>query len=277
VSEPQFKRNPLNWSEANREEKPNTPERKGETMKSIDMLVDAGLKTEKLRVATQVRRTHLGLRGREDKLTDELLDRVGDLEKWIDDTIAELIQAHPAYPWFSRVRGVGRENIAKVIGQIDIEKADTISALWKFCGYSVDNGYAPKRIKGDTLHYNSNLRSMCWRLGSSLLRAKGRFYEYYLVEKDKYVQRYQGQGMSIVPATSLPKVNGKKQETDTIISEGHVHNRALRKMIKLFLACLWLIWRQVEGLPVTKPYVIDKLGHDGFIDPWKMVDKEEEF
>jgi len=26
-------------------------------------------------------------------------------------------------------------------------------------------------------------------------------------------------------------------------------------------------------LPVTKPYAIDKLGHDSFIDPWSMTDR----
>lgn len=108
------------------------------------------------------------------------------------------------------------------------------------------------------------------------MKARGKFYEYYLVEKDKYVQKYQSQGMSVVPATSLPKVDGKKQETDSVISEGHVHYQALRKMIKLFLACFWLVWRQVEGLPVSKPYAIDKLGHDGFINPWDLLDREAE-
>ncbi len=77
-----------------------------------------------------------------------------------------------------------------------------------------------------------------------------------------------------MPATKLPKdKNGKRYEPEGIISAGHVHNQALRKMIKLFLACLWLKWREAEGLPVTKPYAIDKLGHNSYIDPWEMVDR----
>ena len=44
-------------------------------------------------------------------------------------------------------------------------------------------------------------------------------------------------------------------------------------MIKLFLACLWLEWRKGLGLPETKPYVIDKLGHESFISPETMCDK----
>ncbi|MBA7647957.1 hypothetical protein ES703_55736 [subsurface metagenome] len=141
-------------------------------------------------------------------------------------------------------------------------------------GFSVEDGVAPKRSKGGgKLSYNSQLRSMCWRLGSSLLRAKGKFYNYYLKEKDKYQQKYENQGIKIVSATSLPKSEGKRYEPSNMISEGHVHNQAMRKMIKLFLAGLWVIWREAEGLPITKPYAIDKLGHNSYIDPWEMTDR----
>lgn len=239
----------------------------------LNTLVDAVLVIEKLRVASQVRQTHLSLQGRKDIETDELLKRINDLEKYVDGRVAVFIKGHPAYHWFSKVKGVGKENIGKVVGLVDIEKANTISALWKFSGFSVENGHSPKRSKGEKLCYNSQLRSMCWRLGSSLLRAKGKFYDYYLKEKEKYIQRYENQGVKIVPANALPKKNGKRYEPENVIADGHVHNQALRKMIKLFLACLWLTWREAEGLPVTAPYSIDILKHDSFIEPWKMIDK----
>ena len=242
---------------------------------SLTTMVDAALAIEKLRVAAEVRQSHLALQGKQDPETDELHRRLKDLEDFADETVAHLIQGHPAYPWFNRVLGVGRENIGKVVGPIDIERATTISALWKFAGFSVEDGTAPRRVKGGgKLSYNSQLRSMCWRLGSSLLRAKGKFYDYYLKEKDKYYQKYQNQGIKIVPATSLPKdKDGKRYKPEGLISEGHVHNQSMRKMIKLFLACLWVIWREAEGLPVTKPYAIDRLGHNSFIEPWGMIDR----
>ncbi|MEK7555259.1 MAG: hypothetical protein AAB516_00330 [Patescibacteria group bacterium] len=237
-------------------------------------LVRSMLQVEKLRVATQVRQTHLKLQARVDLETDKLLERIDDLEKYADERIASLIKSHPAYPWFSRVKGVGKENIGKVIGLVDIEKANTISALWKFAGYHVDNGKAPKRVKGGgKLGYNSQLRSMCWRLASSLLKGQGKFYKYYLVEKGKYQSRFISQGMKIVPASQLSRNNGKKQETEGKISEGHIHNMALRKMIKLFLACLWLEWRKAEGLSTRSPYSHEYQGHTTMISPEEMVDR----
>lgn len=241
---------------------------------TLSSLVDASLSIEKVRVRTQVRQSHLKIQGRQDSETDKLLERLEKLEAYVDGRVAQHIIVHPAYPWFSRVKGVGKENIGKVIAPVDINKASTISSLWKFAGMSVEDGKAPKREKGGgKLTYNSQLRTMCWRLGSSLMRAKGKFYEYYEAQKTRYQETYASKGISIVPAAALPKQNNKRYEPETMISEGHVHNQALRKTIKLFLACLWLVWREANGLPLTKPYAIEKLGHDTFIDPWSMVDK----
>jgi len=311
-------------------------------------MVDAQLAIEKQRVASEVGLSHLAKQGREDPERVELHRRQVDLEDYIDGRVAILIGSHPAYPWFSRVMGVGLENIGKVVAPVRVKPADylrcpechhrydkvtglttcpkckveleeppfaqTISALHKFAGFAPDKeGKAMRRVKGGgKLAYDSQLRSMCWRLGSSILRAGLRkqcthcgtkigevklkknegkcptcgtdkfqvvamtkLGAYYLREKDKYYQRYENEGRKIIPATSLPKdKDGKRYEPEDLISEGHVHNQAMRKMIKLFLACLWLVWRKAEGLPVTKPYAIDKLGHNSYIDPWEMVDRD---
>ena len=239
-------------------------------------MINAVLAIEKLRVAAQVRQTHLALQGRHDLETDELLIRIKGLEDYADSRVAEIIKSHSAYSWFSRVKGVGRENIGKVLGLVDIRKADTISALWQFAGYGVKDGRAPKRVKGGgKLEYNSQLRTMCWRLAGSLMKASGKFYDFYAAEKQKYLLRYAREGVKVVPANKLPKKDGKFYEPAGVISEGHVHNQALRKMIKLFLSCLWLAWREAEGLPIRAPYVAEQTGHTHIIGPWEMVDKEE--
>jgi len=291
----------------------------------LPTLVDAALAIEKLRVSAEVRKSHLALQGKEDPDTNELRSKLVELEDYVDDRIAQLLKDHPAYPWFSRIRGVGNENIGKVVGLIDVEKANTISSLWKFSGRAPEDGKAPKRQKGKKLSYNSQLRSMTWRLGVSILKsglrqqcnkcghlfgsqheecpkcsstefhqvATSKFAACYLREKEKYYQRFTNEGLKIMPTPQgrvcpecgmevkkkatkyCPVCNillTKKGEPEGVKFEGHLHNMALVKMIKLFLACLWLVWREAEGLPMTKPYAIDKLGHNSFIDPWEMCD-----
>jgi len=305
------------------------------SLTTLTTLVDAALAIEKLRVASEVRQTHLFLNGLKaleeeriitteqvvtykrnwkknrstegipqehrlhDAETDELVRRQKDLEDFVDGRVAYLIQGHPAYFWFSRILGVGKENIGKVVGPIDIEKAKTISGLWKFAGFAPDEeGKAMRRVKGGgKLEYNSQLRSMCWRLATSLTMANGKFYEYYIKEKGKYTERFENQGYKILPTPpgkwaclncgeswakkrditpccDNQQIEKKlREEPPGVIWLGHLDAMAVRKMIKLFLACLWLVWREAEGLPVTKPYAIDRLGHNSLIEPWEMVDR----
>jgi hypothetical protein len=35
---------------------------------------------------------------------------------------------------------------------------------------------------------------------------------------------------------------------------------------KIFLEHLWLNWRQLEGLPITKPWIIEHGGHRDYIE-----------
>ncbi len=264
---------------------------------NIGTMVNAALAIEKLRVASEVRQTHLANQGKQDPETDELHQRLKDLEDYVDGRVAELLKEHLAYPWFSLVKGVGGENIGKVVGLIDITRAPTISSLWKFAGFAPENGKAMRRVKGEKLRYNSKLRSMCWRLANSLKRATGVFYDYYIEEKKKYTMRFEREGTKVLPTpagkwycTSCgvswtkkgdileccgnQKIEKKvKEEPPGVIWLGHLDMMAIRKMIKLFLACLWLVWREKEGLPVREPYAIEKQGHTRMISPWEMVDR----
>jgi len=300
-------------------------------MDTLSRLVDSKMSVEKETTRHKIRLSHLKLQGRTCEDTAKVLEMLQGVESFLDKRIADLLKQHPAYPWFSKVKGVGPENIAKCIGPIRIKPesgyrknketnkvelvllpfATTISGVWSYTGMGMDKDHkAPKPKEGEPLPYNKELRTMWWRLGGSLLkaglrqkcskcgkligqksieahnrknhrhRAKFRtvgitwFSNYYLKEKSKGTEQFLNKGWRIVPAAQLPKnEKGKRYESPGIISEGHIHNRALRKMIKIFQAGLVLVWREAEGLPPTKPYAIDKLGHDSMIDPWEMIDR----
>ncbi|GAJ11119.1 unnamed protein product, partial [marine sediment metagenome] len=119
----------------------------------------------------------------------------------------------------------------------------------------------------------------------------------YIKEKDKYSERFLGQGYKILPTPQgkwcclncgaswarqwditpccdSPQIEKKlRQEPPGVIWVGHMDAMAVRKMIKLFLACLWLVWREAEGLTTRSPYAIEKQGHSTLISPWEMIDK----
>jgi len=41
---------------------------------------------------------------------------------------------------------------------------------------------------------------------------------------------------------------------------------AIRKVVKIFLAHVWLRWRELEGLTIELPYSLTVLGHTGIIE-----------
>lgn len=230
-----------------------TVEPKQAKRSTLPALVDARIAIEKIRVSAEVRQTHLRKQNKADPETGDLCRRLIELEDYVNSRIAELIENHPAYHWFSLVKGVGRENIAKVIGLVDINKAATISSLWMFAGLAPEDGKAMKRVKGEKLRYNSQLRSMVWRLANSLRRAKGNFYDYYIREKESYTERFIGQGYKILatprgrwaclncgaswakkrditPCCAEPEIVKKtREEPNGVLWLGHLDAMALRQ------------------------------------------------
>jgi len=237
---------------------------------------------QKARVASQVRKTHLALRKETCSVTEEVLERTADVETWLNNKVKELVKSHPAYPWFKNVKGIGDLNIGKVVSLIDIEKASLVSKLWRYAGMAPGpDGKAERQVSGQKLHYNKVLKSMCWRVAKSLIRAKGSYYEYYREQKTKILARLKREGYTVVPSLELPiekdpKTGRKKHvEKDGFFGLGHADGMAQRKMIKLFLSHLWLEWRTAEKLPISKPYAHAIQGHSDYRPPEDFIEIKE--
>ncbi len=169
--------------------------------------------------------------------------RFQDIEKELDADIKEQVAEHPIYEQVSAVKGIGPGLAAKLIAMIDIERAPTISSLWRFAGYAVINGERERPTKGEKLHYNKRLKTTCYLVATAFLRANSPYRRVYDEAKAYY----------------------EANRPDW--TKGHRHNAANRKMIKVFLSHLWLRWRLLEGLPVSNPYVHDIMKHGSLYAP----------
>ena len=106
---------------------------------------------------------------------------------------------------------------------------------------------APKRKTGELAEWNTALKTHMWKIADSFIKSKSPYRRLY-DERKKYEQtRAETQGFKL---TKL-----------------QAHRRASRYMVKRFLAHLWIKWRQIEGLPVTQPYIQEKLGHTDIDTP----------
>lgn len=166
-----------------------------------------------------------------------------DLEEQLDEDIAEEVAQEPIYEYVSAVKGIGPGLAAKLIAMIDIERPATVSALWRFAGYAVIDGERERLVKGVKAHYNKRLKTTCYLVASSFLKSGSPYRRIYDEAREHYL-------------ANRPDW-----------TKGHQHNAAMRKMIKIFLQHLWLVWRELEGLPTSKPYAHGIMGHGSMYTP----------
>lgn len=174
-----------------------------------------------------------------------------ELEEMVTADIQAYAKEMPICEYVASVKGVGLLSAASLVAQIDIEEADTISALWRYCGYAVLDGERERPRKGEKLHYNARLKTLLYNIGRSLLKAKSPYADLYYRMREYYA--------NVHPEWT----------------KAHNDLAAQRRMIKEFLSHLWITWRALEHLPISDPYVADKLGHTHITTPqdygWAVV------
>ena len=167
---------------------------------------------------------------------------------------------HPMYPWLISVRGIGPVLAGGLLAYIrDIGRFDTVSKLWAYVGLHVIDGVAPKRRRGEKANWSTPLKTLCWKIGESFVKARGPYRDLY----DSYKARDREKHPEKIDS-------GRKSKAGTAIytySDGHIHARAKRYAVKIFLSHLWEVWRKQEGLPVRDPYALEVLGHTTKIEP----------
>jgi len=209
--------------------------------------------------------------------------------------LTERIAMHPAWPWLERVRGIGPSLSARLLARLEIERAPTPSSFWSYCGlatvaaqlYRCDGcGYElslpegrhlrsghrvpgsglpcagtlglvgegttrvaqPRPSRGENAPYDREAKKLCYLIGTSFVRQGDTYRRYYNEQRARL-------------DTSKPDWIPRRR-----------HLTALRMTEKLFLAHLWLVWREQLGLPVTAPYADSREDAAPAPRPWAMVD-----
>lgn len=208
--------------------------------------------------------------------------------------MGELIARHPAWPWLSRIKGIGPILGGKVLGLIgDIAPSETVSKLWRFAGLAVIDGKRERlkspscpqcgargrrkahacpvsgettEIKGEKAHYNVRLKTALYLCGTAWIKLPECYYErVYRQARHRYESR----------PHACPTHPKPKPACPTCWVPGRIHLTALRVAEKLFLAHLWQVWREAVELPIRARYVEEKLGHGPVSDPWEAAEKPE--
>ena len=278
------------------------PGRKDRKANRLGLLAQIYMDIERHRVAQQVRQSHLALDGSplaDDPVFEGLFTRLVDTQEYVDKMLAPLVLQHPCWKGFGlHVKGVGPHLLGLITGLIrDITPFTTVSKLWYLCGLAVLEGETQHREKGVVVNYDQRLKAiLLGRLGTQLLRngdpfARHLYDTFKAQEEVKLAQlnsreekEAQPKKASHEPQETLGKeasqekqeaLNDKASQMREEAQQKQAfspHRRAIRKVVKLWIACLWAVWREAEGLPVSQPYAISILGHQGLVTAQTWID-----
>lgn len=183
--------------------------------------------------------------------------------------------------WLVGVKGIGPRLSGLLIANIgDISRFATVSKLWAYCGQGIVDGRAVKRTKNQKGPWSSEMKTTCWKIGQSFVKAGGPYREMYDTYKTRITQRELNKGNIIYGSTGEHKVHAAHIPEGVTVPDplpksgdcewtlGRINNMSTRYVAKQFLSHLWQVWHEIEGLPMRDPYCKEYLGHTTMVDPW---------
>lgn len=210
------------------------------------------------------------------------------------------LKSHPAYPWLSRVKGIGATLASKLLARLEATKAPHASSFWAYAGLAtvpgalyrcatcgIERSFPPSYDVTGSHKRNGNGAACPGSLvrvaGADVRVAAPRPGRGQKAPYDQYAKK-----ILYLVGTSFLKAGGPYEQHYRAHRErlererpgwadGRRHLTALRITEKLFLSHLWQVWREALGLPTPRPWAEAHGGHDGggHIEPWSMVEPEK--
>ena len=182
--------------------------------------------------------------------------------------------------WSQSIVGIGPVISAGLVAYIPFNETPGVSNLWSYAGLN------PQAVweKGTKRPWNAALKTLCWKVGESFVHtcnhddsSYGRFYVQW--KQAEETRNESGHNAAAAAKILLTKNFGKETAAKACYGAGklppaHVHARATRKVVKLFLSHWYtVLYESTNGHPMeVMPYAIDHLGHKDFIPApkWPM-------
>lgn len=168
--------------------------------------------------------------------------------------------------WARSITGIGPVIAAGLLSHIDIEKAPTVGHIWRFAGLDPTTQWG----KGEKRPWNAALKTLCWKAGESFVKVSGHDEDIYgkiYLQRKAYEQQKNDAGEYRDQAEVGAKRVGKntdayKHYAQGKLSPGHIHARAKRYAVKLFLSHYHEKAYELHyGKKPPLPYPIAILGH----------------
>lgn len=236
--------------------------------REIRYLVDAYYQLQEYRKSTANQSRSMDESAEPHEVISWLETNVALLERNIKSVLDTQTSATRVGRWSKSIVGIGPVIAAGLAAHIDITKAPTVGHIWRFAGLDPTMEWS----KGQKRPWNAQLKTLCWKIGESFVKVSNHKDDVYgklwRERKEREIARNGSGDLADQAAAKLVKFKiGKGTEAFKAYSDGrlpdaHIHARAKRWAVKLFLAH----WHHVAyechyGVAPPKPYALTILGH----------------
>lgn len=201
-------------------------------------------------------------------------DNAAILERRIRSALDVYGDAHAVGRWAKSIKGIAEVISAGLLANIDINKAATAGAIWRFAGLDPTSHWE----KGQKRPWNASLKRLCWLLGESFVKVSGYdddVYGHLYVTRKAYEQARNARGdlaeqaaQALVRKKFRPGTGARAAYESGKLPPAHVHARAKRWAVKQFLAHYHeAAWFSQFGTLPAKPYAAAHLDHVHPIPP----------
>lgn len=237
-------------------------------------LVDAYYQVQELRKAAFNQAGALAGGGEPNRLLAWYANQAWTLERQIFRAMDRYTDVYRIGRWSKSILGIGPVLSAGLMAHIDIEKAETTAAIWRFAGLDPTVRWE----KGCKRPWNAQLKTLCWKIGESFCKVSGKpdslYGQAYRERKAEEQARNERYEFANQAADKLERFNiGKDTDAYKWYSVGklppaHIDQRAKRWAVKLFLSH----WHEIAyeahfGNPAPAPYAIAHMEHAHYQHP----------
>lgn len=199
-----------------------------------------------------------------------LATNTGFLERQIAAALQIWADNDPLSRWAQSNFGIGPIIASGLRAHIDMTRVQTAGDVWRFAGLDPTSVWK----KGQKRPWNASLKTLCWKIGESFVKVSGKedavYGKWYVAKKAELVTQNEAGKFADAAKAVIEKKPTHAQKAVYAtgkLPDGHVHARAKRWVVKLFLAHYVEMGLKLAGRPVPLPYPIQHLGHAHKIEP----------
>ncbi len=201
-------------------------------------------------------------------ILDSMISTLDSIDSIVKRPLSNYVEDSVVGKWASSQVGIGPVLSAGLMAYIDMEKAHSPGAVWRYAG--LDPSFNNKK------RFSGELKSLCWKIGSSFAKYSSKtncFYgKLYLQDKERRTKKNNEGLYAQKAAEILSDLPYKYRSDEHLLKQGKLSDeqidaQARRFAVKIFLSHYYTIaYQEYHGEPTIRPSYITINGKKEFIE-----------